>query len=63
MNTIYKTVIFFITLLIAPYGFSQNADPGIGILMSPASLTLGSTGILSANIGNYGNRTIVSKSL
>lgn len=63
MNTIYKTVIFFITLLIAPYGFSQNADPGIGILMSPASLTLGSTGILSANVGNYGNRTIVANSL
>jgi hypothetical protein len=63
MNTIYKIITFFVLLLIAPKGFSQNADPGLGILMSPASLTLGSTGILSANVGNYGNRTIVANSL
>jgi hypothetical protein len=63
MNTIYKSVALFVLLLIAPNVFSQNADPGIGILMSPASLTLGTTGILSANVGNYGNSTIVANSL
>jgi phage FluMu protein gp41 len=63
MNTIYKSVALFVLLLIAPNVYSQNADPGIGILMSPASLTLGTTGILSANVGNYGNSTIVANSL
>ncbi len=63
MNTIYKSVALFVLLLIAPNVFSQNSDPGIGILMSPASLTLGTTGVLSANVGNYGNSTIVANSL
>ena len=45
-------------------GYSQkNADLGIGILMTPASVELGSTGILSATVGNYGNETIVSNSI
>ncbi len=44
--------------------FSQrNADPGIGILMVPATVTQGSTGTLSAGVGNYGNSTIVANSL
>ena len=63
MNTIYKSVALFVLFLIAPNVFSQNADPGIGILMTPASLTIGTTGILSANVGNYGNSTIVANSL
>jgi hypothetical protein len=50
--------------MVVPKGYSQrNADPGIGILMSSASVALNSTGILSATVGNYGNGTIVSNSV
>ena len=50
--------------MIVSKGYSQkNASPGIGILMSPASVALSSTGILSVRAGNYGNQTIVSNSL
>jgi gliding motility-associated-like protein len=50
-------------LFISIKGNSQNADPGIGIIMSPPTVPQGSTGILSANVGNYGNSTIVENSL
>jgi len=40
-----------------------NADPGIGISMNPPSVLLGSTGILSATLGNFGNGAIVENSL
>ncbi|MGV1013090.1 MAG: hypothetical protein ACOYBS_11655, partial [Flavobacterium sp.] len=63
MNTIYKLSVVFIVFVSSFNGYSQNADPGIGILMTPASLTQGDTGILSATVGNYGNRTIVANSL
>jgi len=64
MSTINKLILlFFILFVFIPKGYSQNADPGIGILMSPASLSIGSTGILRATVGNYGNNTIVSNSL
>ncbi|TDE26721.1 hypothetical protein E0I61_16205, partial [Flavobacterium ranwuense] len=65
MNTLYKLILLFFTVfMFIPKGYSQNnADPGIGILMSPASVTQGSTGILSATVGNYGNGTIVKNSL
>jgi gliding motility-associated-like protein len=56
-------LLFFILFVFIPKGYSQNADPGIGILMSPASLSQGSAGILSASVGNYSNNTIVSNSL
>ncbi len=65
MKTLYKLILLIFTVfMIVPKGYSQkNASPGIGILMSPASVELGSTGILSARAGNYGNQTIVSNSL
>jgi hypothetical protein len=65
MKTLYILILFFFAVfIIVPKGYSQkNADPGIGILMNPASLALSSTGILSATVGNYGNGTIVSNSL
>ena len=65
MNTLNKLIVLFFTVFIfIPKGYSQNnADPGIGILMSPASLTEGSTGILRVTVGNYGNETIVENSL
>ncbi len=46
-----------------PKGYSQNADPGLGILMSPEMVPQGSTGILTVTVGNYGNATIVENSL
>ncbi len=65
MKTLYTLIILLFTVfMIVPQGYSQkNASPGIGILMSPASVELGSTGILSARVGNYGNQTIVSNSV
>jgi hypothetical protein len=65
MNTLNKLIVLFFTVFIfIPKGYSQNnADPGIGILMSPASVMLGSTGILRVTVGNYGNETIVENSL
>ncbi|MGK0448197.1 MAG: gliding motility-associated-like protein [Polaribacter sp.] len=65
MNTLNKLIVLFFTVFIfIPKGYSQNnADPGIGILMSTASLTEGSTGILRVTVGNYGNETIVENSL
>jgi gliding motility-associated-like protein len=65
MKTLYKLILFFFTVfMVIPKGYSQNnADPGIGILMSPASVLQDSTGILSARVGNYGNGTIVKNSL
>ena len=53
--------IFFIVFSLS--GFSQNADLGIGIIMSPPTVMQGSTGILSANVGNYGNDSIVANSI
>jgi hypothetical protein len=65
MTALYKlTLLFFTVFMVVPKGYSQrNADPGIGILMSSASVALNSTGILSATVGNYGNGTIVSNSV
>jgi len=65
MKALYKlTLLFFTVFMVVPKGYSQrNADPGIGILMSSASVALNSTGILSATVGNYGNGTIVSNSV
>jgi CshA-type fibril repeat protein len=65
MNTLNKLIILFFTVfMFIPIGYSQNnADPGIGILMTPPIVTQGFTGILSANVGNYGNGTIVDNSL
>ena len=63
MNTISKLLVVFTVFIFSSLSYSQNADPGIGILMSPASITQGSTGTLSATVGNYGNNTIVANSL
>ncbi|MGV1013326.1 MAG: hypothetical protein ACOYBS_12885, partial [Flavobacterium sp.] len=63
MNTMYKLLVVFTVFILSSNSYSQNADPGIGIIMSPATLNLGSTGILSATVGNYGNSTIVANSL
>ena len=67
MNSLNKFILLFVfvfVIVFIPKAYSQNnADPGIGILMSPASETLGSTGILSATVGNYGNQTIAANSL
>jgi hypothetical protein len=65
VNTLNKLILLFFTVfMFIPKGYSQNnADPGIGLLMTPPSVTQGSTGILSANVGNYGNETIVDNSL
>jgi CshA-type fibril repeat protein len=65
MKNRYKLIVLFFTLfMIIPKGYSQNnADPGIGILMNPPTLSQGSTGMLIATVGNYGNGTIVGNSL
>jgi gliding motility-associated-like protein len=65
MNTLNKLIVLFFTVFIfIPTGYSQNnADPGIGIIMSPATVTQGSISILRANVGNFGNETIVENSL
>ena len=65
MKTLLKlTLLFFAVFMVISKGYTQNnADPGIGILMSPSSVSQGSTGILSATVGNYGNGTIVKNSL
>ncbi|AWV98210.1 hypothetical protein [Arcticibacterium luteifluviistationis] len=64
-NTLNKLLLLAFTLFAFIHeGYSQNnADPGIGILMSPSIVIQGSTGILSATVGNYGNETIVENSL
>ncbi|WP_169338386.1 hypothetical protein, partial [Psychroserpens burtonensis] len=64
-TTLYKLMLLLFTVfMFIPKGYSQkNADPGIGILMSPSSVSEGSTGILSATVGNYGNQTIAQNSL
>ena len=63
MNTIFKLILVFSMFIFSSKGYSQNADPGIGIIINPISVTQGGTGILSANVGNYGNSTIVANSL
>ena len=64
MNTIYKLLVVFTIFIFSSRSYSQgNADPGIGILMVPATVTQGDTGSLSAGVGNYGNGTIVTNSL
>ncbi len=64
MNTINKLILlFFVVFVFIQKGYTQNADPGIGIIMGPGSLQKGSTGILTANVGNYANSAIVSNSL
>ena len=64
-HTLNKLILLLFTVfMFIPKGYSQyNADPGISILMSPSSVTQGSTGTLSATVGNYGNETIVENSL
>ncbi len=66
MKNILNTLIllFFTVFMVVAKGYSQkNADPGIRILMNPSSVSLDSTGILSASVGNYGNQAIVENSL
>ena len=65
MNYTAKFIVLLFTLfMLMSKGHSQNiTDPGIAISMNPSSVVLGSTGILSANVGNYGNNTIVANSL
>jgi hypothetical protein len=64
-NTLNKLILLLFTLfMFIPKGYSQNnAGPGISILMSPSSVPQGSTGVLTALVGNYGNKTIVGNSL
>ncbi len=63
MNTIYKLLLVFTMFICSLNGYSQYADPGIGIIIDPISVIQGGTGILSANVGNYGNSTIEANSL
>jgi hypothetical protein len=63
-NTLNKLILLFTLFMFIPEGYSQNnAGPGISILMSPSSVPQGSTGVLTALVGNYGNKTIVGNSL
>ena len=64
-NTLNKlTLLLFTLFMFIPTGYSQNnAAPGIQLLMSPSSVQQGSTGTLTATVGNYGNKTIVANSL
>ncbi|WP_171017301.1 T9SS type A sorting domain-containing protein [Maribacter sp. ACAM166] len=64
-NSLNKLIVLFFTaFMVIPKGYAQNnADPGIAILMSPSSVSQGSTGILIATVGNYSNQTIVENSL
>ncbi|MFT5885286.1 MAG: hypothetical protein ACI9IP_001746, partial [Arcticibacterium sp.] len=64
-DTLNKLMLLFFTVFVfIQDGYSQNnADPGISILMSPSSLKQGSSGILRATVGNYGNDSIVENSL
>ncbi len=63
MKTIFKIVLSYSLMIFALNGYSQNADLGIGIIMSPPTVMQGSTGILSATVGNYGNDNIVLNSI
>lgn len=63
MKIIFKLVLSFSFIVFSLSGYSQNADLGIGIIMSPPTVMQGSTGILSANVGNYGNDSIVANSI
>ncbi len=63
MKIIFKIFFAISIFFISIKGNSQNADPGIGIIMSPPGVPEGSTGTLSANVGNYGNSTIIQNSL
>jgi hypothetical protein len=64
MNILKKLmVLFFTVFMFIPKGYSQNSDPGLGILMSPEMVSQGSTGTLIVTVGNYGNGTIVENSL
>ena len=63
MKTIFKLVLSFSFIVFSLSGYSQNPDLGIGIIMSPPTVMQGSTGILSANVGNYGNDSIVANSI
>ena len=61
----FKLIILFLTAFVfLQEGYSQgNADPRIGLSMNPPSVSLGSTGILEASVGNFGNEAIVENSL
>jgi hypothetical protein len=65
MRTLDKLILlFFDVFTFISNGYSQtNADPGIGVLMSPPIVLQGSTGILTATVGNYANKTVVENSL
>jgi hypothetical protein len=67
MNYRAKFIVLLFTVFIAmSKAYSQvpdPTDPGIVTLMSPSSVVLGSSGILSADVGNYGTETIVANSL
>jgi hypothetical protein len=64
MNSLNKFLfLFVVALALVPNAYSKNADPGIAILMSPASVDLDANGVLTATVGNYGNQTIAANSL
>ena len=65
MNYRTKFIVLLFTVFMAmSKAYSQDpTDPGIVTLMSPSSLVLGSTGVLSADVGNYGTETIAANSL
>ncbi|MFT4849235.1 MAG: hypothetical protein ACI83B_001773 [Sediminicola sp.] len=64
LNKFKLILLFFTAFLFLQEGYSQsNADPGISLSMSPPSMSLGSSGVLSATVGNYGNKTIVENSM
>ncbi|MFT6808888.1 MAG: hypothetical protein ACJA01_002119, partial [Saprospiraceae bacterium] len=66
MNHILNKLIllFFTVFMFIPKGYSQNnADPRIGIIINPPSVSQGSIGALTAMVGNSGNGTIVANSL
>jgi hypothetical protein len=65
MKTLNELILgVFVVFMFIPKAYSQdNADPGIGILMSPPAVVQNITGVLSATVGNYGNLTIAQDSL
>ena len=64
LNRFKLIILFFTAFVFLQEGYAQNnSDPGIGLSMNPPSVSQGSTGILEATVGNYGNDSIVENSL
>ena len=64
MKKKFKLLLFFTIVMLSSISYSQNnADPAIGILMIPGTVTQGKTGILDVTTGNYGNMTITANSV